>query len=68
MGDPGFLDAVVGDYRLSPDSSLVDQGFTVDPAVSPERSLDGLPRVNGPAIDIGAFETARNVFADGFEL
>jgi hypothetical protein len=51
---PQFLDPTVGDYRLQPDSPMVDAGATHD-LLGPV-DLGGLPRVSGPLPDIGAYE------------
>ena len=67
LGDPGFVDAAAEDYRLHPGSQLVDAGAEIDPNYLPVLSLDGLSRINGPAPDIGAYESQRFVFSDGFE-
>jgi hypothetical protein len=51
---PRFLDPTVGDYRLQPDSPMIDAGVTHD-LLGPV-DLGGLPRVSGPLPDVGAFE------------
>jgi hypothetical protein len=51
---PQFFDPTVGDYRLQADSPMVDAGATHDLLGAVD--LGGLPRVSGPAPDIGAFE------------
>ncbi len=63
--NPGFVDPLGGNYRLLPDSPLRDAGHT--PFVLSERDLDGLPRVSGSAVDIGAYESQDELFGDGFE-
>ncbi len=61
--DSGFVNAAASDYRLRPDSVLVDAGNPVPP--TSESDLRGLPRVrdgngDGSSIaDIGAFEYQR---------
>jgi len=64
MGDPKFVDAVNGDYRLSADSPALDIGdssvldnyeFAQDDQGNP-LDLDNKPRVSGANIDMGAFE------------
>ena len=52
--DPLFIDAANGDYRLSSDSPLIDQGVVTDNVASTD--LDGNPRIAGAAVDIGAYE------------
>jgi hypothetical protein len=54
-GDPRFVDAAAGNFRPGPGSALVDAGVA-DPANGPT-DLDGLPRTNGPAPDVGAYES-----------
>lgn len=44
-GDPRFVDAAAGDYRLLPDSPCID---AADGARSPATDLDGAPRVDDP--------------------
>lgn len=61
--DSGFVDPVHGDYRLRPDSVLIDRGSPVPP--TSETDFRGLPRLrdgnaDGTSIaDIGAFEYQR---------
>jgi hypothetical protein len=64
--DPGFVSAT-SDWRLRPDSALVDAGLLFSPPQSGV-DLDGAPRIRGPAPDIGAYEAPSvQIFADGFE-
>ena len=51
--DPLFVDAAAGDFRLSFGSPAIDAG-TALPEVP--RAIDGIPRPQGVAPDIGAFE------------
>lgn len=53
-------------FHLAPDSPLVDAGIKRLSAPLPPYDADGLPRIVGPAIDIGAFER-QTLFHDGFE-
>jgi predicted outer membrane repeat protein len=53
---PSFIDPVNDNYHLLPDSPCVNAG---DPNYVPEPNetdLDGMPRVNGGRIDMGAYE------------
>ncbi len=56
-GDPGFVDAAGGNYRLAAGSPLIDAG---DPAGlqagESSTDLDGNPRIVGAAHDVGAYE------------
>ena len=52
--DPLFVDAANGDYRLSSDSPLIDQGVVTANVASTD--LDGNTRTVGSAVDIGAYE------------
>ena len=60
VADAGYVNAGTGDYRLAPDSPLIDQGN--DAEITPfiqtgvTTDLDGQPRIVGVAVDIGAFE------------
>jgi len=65
---PGFFDAALGDFRLTPGSALVDAGFLFPQL--PEFDLDGANRLAGPFVDIGAYELQPDpnaVHKDGFE-
>ena len=65
LANPDFVDPFDGDYRLLPNSPLRNAGHT--PFVLTERDLDGLPRINGNSVDIGAYESRVELFSDGFE-
>lgn len=63
--DPGFRDFSGGDYRLKPNSPLVDGGMVGESISSSERDLTGATRVvdgdgNGSVVvDLGAYEYQR---------
>jgi hypothetical protein len=52
--DPLFVDAPGGDYHPRLGSPVIDAGD--DAFVSATADLDGLPRVQGDHVDMGAFE------------
>lgn len=58
-GDPRFVDAASGDYRLASDSPCLDAGY--DAFVTADSDLDGAPRRAGAAVDLGCHEAARPV-------
>lgn len=64
---PQFMSASTGDFRLRPDSPLVDLGFTDVPGGVGIADAAGKPRVRGGVVDIGAFEEESSVFRNGFE-
>jgi len=68
--NPLFVDAASGDYRLSSDSPLIDQGVVTTNVASTD--LDGNTRTVGSAIDIGAYEyngvQAWNPLTDEFAI
>lgn len=63
--DPGFVDAGIGDYRLSEDSIAVDAGDAAAGSIGPYDAVHGA-RAVGSAPDLGALERGA-IFADGFE-
>jgi hypothetical protein len=69
-GDPHFVDAANGDWRLRDDSPFINQGLAIVPN-SPliVLDLDANPRSRFGATDAGAYEnqTWDFIFADGFE-
>jgi hypothetical protein len=70
--DPRFIDAANGDYRLAVDSPLVDAGIDTPAGGVAAFDLDGVARIQGARIDIGAYEaavptSADEVFTDGFD-
>jgi len=63
--NPGFVDPLGGDFRLLPESPLRDAGATSLALTAYD--LDGLPRIHGADVDIGAYESRVELFGDGFE-
>lgn len=62
--DPDFRGN--GDFRLAPFSSLIDAGTNVPSGGTGLVDLDGADRLDGLAIDVGAYET-NYLFVDGFD-
>ena len=54
--DPRFVNPSSDDYRLAFDSPAIDAGETSSVPASLVVDLAGEPRVQGDAVDIGAFE------------
>jgi hypothetical protein len=62
-----FVDPVVGNFQLALGSAAVDAGTTSPPGGLGMTDLLGAARINGPSVDIGAFEQADTLFKDRFE-
>jgi hypothetical protein len=62
--DPEF--AGNGDFRLSAFSPLIDAGVDSPAGGLVGADLDGSPRIDSAAVDLGAYESSY-VFVDGFE-
>ena len=57
--DPMFRDTAAGDYRLRPCSPLIDAGSNAAlRTASVTTDLNGTPRIQGTAVDIGAYESS----------
>lgn len=70
QGDPRFVDALNGDFRLRDDSPFINQGLAATPnAPVSVLDLDAHLRTQFGAADPGAYEnqTWDFLFADGFE-
>ena len=63
--DPLFESLLGLDFRLRFESPLRDAGSAAQPPGNID--FDGLARINGPFVDIGAFENDEMLFFDGFE-
>lgn len=66
--DPVFVDAAGGDFHLSPSSPCLDAG---DNGAVPSwltTDLDGNPRIQGAAVDMGVYEFARQAVIEDFYL
>jgi hypothetical protein len=55
-GDPRFADPALGNFRLKPGSPAIDAGAA--DAISGTTDFDGAARIQGAAVDLGAFESA----------
>lgn len=55
--DPLFVSAATGDYHLTDASLCIDAGWSSAPGL-PAVDKDGSPRIQGAAVDIGAYEHA----------
>lgn len=53
--DPLFVDPDNGDYHLDEDSPCINAGDNEAPEL-PDKDKDGMPRIVGSAVDIGAYE------------
>ncbi len=53
--DPKFVNAAGGDFHLQSSSPAIDAGDT-DRAIIGTLDIDGKPRVQGAAVNIGAYE------------
>ena len=54
MGDPSFVDAANGDFRLQGDSPCIDMGN--NRYVAGETDIRGNARIQGGIVDLGAYE------------
>jgi parallel beta-helix repeat protein len=54
--DPLFVNAASGDYHLQATSPLINQGHNTAPGL-PAMDKEGQPRIDGVAVDLGAYET-----------
>ncbi len=62
--DPEFVGD--GDFRLSVFSTLIDAGVDSPPGGLASVDLDGAPRIDATAADLGAYESSY-IFVSGFE-
>ncbi|MEO8488100.1 MAG: choice-of-anchor Q domain-containing protein, partial [Betaproteobacteria bacterium] len=56
--NPQFLDAAAGNLRLQPSSQLVNAGVNAPAGGNSALDADGLARIQGGTIDVGAYEQA----------
>ena len=61
--DPRFVNAGAGDFHLRAGSPAIDAGTSQDRALPLD--LDGQPRPQGAALDLGAYETPGAIAAGG---
>jgi hypothetical protein len=62
--DPSFVGN--GDFRLAGVSPLINAGIDDPPGGVAEADLDGAPRLDGSAVDLGAYESSY-LFGNGFD-
>jgi len=62
--DPEFVGE--GDFRLAEFSPLIDAGVDIVPGGLSSVDLDGSPRIDGEAVDLGAYESSY-IFVSTFE-
>lgn len=65
--DPIFASPAELNFRLAPDSPLIDAGFNLAPGGLSQTDLDGAVRVVNGVVDLGAFELSDRIFAAGFQ-
>ena len=58
VDSPQYVDPVTGDFHLMPSSPAMDAGVASHPLITsiPSQDLDGMPRIQGLAPDLGAYE------------
>ena len=63
-----FADPAAGDFRPADLSPLIDAGSNSDGQLG-LRDLDGMPRIDGPAVVVGAYEwrPGAPIYGSGFE-
>jgi hypothetical protein len=64
-GDPGFV--APGDPHLRSNSILIDSGIASPDGGTGSYDADGKTRLQGVAVDVGAYEWSDKIFASSFE-
>src|SRR5262249_15377207 len=59
--DPLFINPAATNYRLQPDSPLINQGTNTPTGGLPSVDADNLPRIVGGTVDIGAYEASSDL-------
>ncbi len=65
--EPGFSGGAPQSFRLGPASPLIDAGINAAPGGLTSVDLEGFTRVQGGAVDMGAYELSDVIFSDGFD-
>ncbi len=60
FADPLYVDRTTPDLRVAPNSAAVNAGIDLGAAIVGDIDFAGNPRVQGPNIDIGAYEQSMN--------
>ena len=66
--DPRFVSSSSGNFRLTTTSPAIDAGDNNQSNGIPDNDVQGLPRIVGTSIDLGAYEGGDTIFADSVEL
>lgn len=66
-GNPGFISSATSDFRLGGSSVVLDKGGAYNSMLSGTTDFGGNPRVQGTAIDPGAYEFSGSLSINGQE-